>query len=194
MRPVWPRRRPGAAPPNLLDDVAPTLDALARATAGGCTLAQALAALPDVRRRPFASLVQRAVAERGPVTTLARALRSTLDAQWATSTECRLALTVLVLIAEVGGSAPHALDRAAAAVRERRAALAERRAHAAQARLSATVLSVVPAGFAVWSALSDRRVAAFLLHSGTGGLCLAAGLTLNAIGWWWSARITTAQS
>lgn len=194
MRRERPPFRPRARRRALLDDIAPTLDALARATAGGCTLAQAIDALPNVVARPFASHLRSAVVGRSPITTLGRSLRSLLDTEWAELTECQLALTVLVLVAELGGSAPHALDRTAAAVRERRAAVSERHAHAAQARLSATVLSVVPLGFAVWSAVSDRRVAAFFLGSASGAACLGAGLLLNALGWWWSARITTITS
>jgi len=194
VRRLHPVLRKRARRRSLLDDIAPTLDALARATAGGCTLAQAIDALPSPSSRPFASLIRTTVVERGPVTTVARALRGLLDHGWAQPAECRLALVVLVLVAELGGSAPHALDRTAAAVRERRAAVAERRAHAAQARLSATVLSTVPIGFAVWSALTDRRVASFFLGSASGATCLTLGLLLNAIGWWWSARITTITS
>lgn len=170
------------------DDVAPTLDALARATAGGLSLGRALAELPDDPRKPFATALLQASRRQGPGRSLGDCLAAAhLEPS---GTETRLALATLELLARVGGAVPAALDRAASAVRERRAAVAERQTQSAQARISALVLSALPVGFAVWGLQGDRRTATFLLHRPAGQLCLGVGLVLNGAGWLWMHRIT----
>lgn len=170
----------------LLDDVAPTLDGLARATAGGQSLLHALQELRAHRNRPFAALLCERLDEHYWGTPLPEALDAhDADAQ----PEVVLALSTLSLLARHGGAVAAALDRAASAVRERRHAVADRHAQSAQARLSSLILSVLPVGFAVWCATTDPRVASFLLRSPVGWACAAGGAALNAGGWVWMRRI-----
>lgn len=189
---------------SFADDVAPTLDALARATAGGDSLQRAIAALPNDTDRPFAQLLCTSLT----TSAMGQALHDTLHdilhgtlhgtlhgriaerGSHHSVPEVALALTTLEMLARYGGSVPAALDRAAGTVRERRAAANERRAYAAQARLSAMVLSILPIGVVVWGLQGDRRTANFLLHERTGTMCLVGGLLLNAAGWFWMRRIT----
>lgn len=172
---------------SLADDVAPTLDALARATAGGHSLPRAIAALPSSVERPFSQLLCEAVTHSAVGQPLHEALAHLNSEQ--PGPEVALALTTLEMLARYGGSVPLALDRAAVTVRERRAAVHERRAHAAQARLSAVVLSILPIGFVFWGLQSDRRTERFLLHQHTGWWCLAVGLVLNCSGWFWMRHL-----
>ncbi len=102
-----------------------------------------------------------------------------------------LALTAQALSASahLGGPIAVTLDDAAAVLRERAAARAERRAHGAQARLSARVLTIVPIGFAGWSAIASTRTRDIYLSSVAGGICAICGLTLNVAGWHWMNKI-----
>jgi Flp pilus assembly protein TadB len=105
-----------------------------------------------------------------------------------------LALTVQALsaTAHLGGPIAATLDEAAAVLRERAAALAERRAHGSQARLSARVLTIVPVGFAVWSAAVSQHTRDVYISTAAGGVCAICGLALNLVGWRWMRRIIVA--
>ncbi|MBK5330341.1 MAG: type II secretion system F family protein [Ilumatobacteraceae bacterium] len=102
-----------------------------------------------------------------------------------------LALTVQALsaTAHLGGPIAATLDEAAAVLRERAAARAERRAHGSQARLSARVLTIVPVGFAAWSAAVSQRTRDVYISTAAGGVCAICGLALNLVGWRWMKRI-----
>lgn len=102
-----------------------------------------------------------------------------------------LALTVQALsaTAHLGGPIAATLDEAAAVLRERAAARAERRAHGSQARLSARVLTVVPVGFALWSAVASQRTRDVYISTAAGGISASVGLILNLAGWQWMKRI-----
>jgi Flp pilus assembly protein TadB len=54
------------------------------------------------------------------------------------------------------------------------------------------VIALAPLAFCALSAGVDRRTAAFLLQSRTGGILLAAGLGFDALGMAWMARLTRA--
>jgi tight adherence protein B len=104
----------------------------------------------------------------------------------------RLAVAALALAAEAGGAAARAVDGVAATLRANLAVAGEVRAQAAQARLSGLVIALAPLAFATLAAGTDRRTAAFLLHSSLGAACLAAGLALDGLAAWWMHRITAA--
>jgi Flp pilus assembly protein TadB len=106
-----------------------------------------------------------------------------------------LALTVQALsaTAHLGGPIAATLDGAAAVLRERAAALAERRAHGSQARLSARVLTIVPLGFAVWSAAFSQHTRDVYISTAASGVCAVCGLALNVVGWRWMRRIIVAS-
>lgn len=89
---------------------------------------------------------------------------------------------------QLGGSTAGVVQSGANLLRERAAVRAEARAHSAQARLSARVLTLVPVGFAAWSAVASTtfRRAVFT----PAGLASAAlGVVTNSIGWWWMRHI-----
>lgn len=107
-----------------------------------------------------------------------------------TDPDTSLVLHALAVTARTGGPAVPGLERAAAVLRERRSWRAERRAHAAQARLGASVMTVLPIGFALWSAAGSERVRAVYAASPIAVVLAVAGAGLNAIGWWWMRRLT----
>lgn len=116
------------------------------------------------------------------------------DALGSGGPDASLVAHALAVAGRAGGPAAAALDRAAAVLRERRSWRAERRAQAAQARLGATVLTVVPLGFAAWSAAGSERVRDVYAASPVALALAALGLCLNAAGWWWMRRITEATA
>jgi len=165
---------------RLADDIAPCLDALARSTAGGRSLGQALAEVA-IRSGPFAQRLCIVSNQHALGVPLPDALARLRHAE--AGPEERLAWDTLDVLARFGGAVPATLDRAAIAVRERRALAAERRAGAAQARLSAAVLSLLPLVVSVWTIATDRRIAHFVLHQPAGWICTSAAALLNGIGW-----------
>ena len=93
-------------------------------------------------------------------------------------------LQVVGAAAAMGGPMALTIDAGASLLRERAAARADAIAHAAQARLSARVLTVVPVGFAAWSALTSGSFRTGIA-SAAGAGSATIGAVLNGIGWWW---------
>ncbi|MEZ5168109.1 MAG: type II secretion system F family protein [Acidimicrobiales bacterium] len=91
--------------------------------------------------------------------------------------------------ASTGGAMAAALDRAAGSLHERAELRREIRALSAQARTSALVLTIAPVAFLAVVILSDRSVLVVLATTWAGRACLGAGLVLDAVGWWWMARL-----
>jgi len=105
-----------------------------------------------------------------------------------------LAVSALCLGIEAGGPQARAVDGVATTLRQRLGVAAEARALGAQARMSALVIALSPIAFCALASASDARTGRFLLHSGTGQLLLAAGVTLDAVGALWMTRLTTVKT
>lgn len=161
-------------------DPASLLDAIARQVRSGSSLAGAI--VEETRdASPFDGVTERLAS--GSSLTEALATIGPHDPDLA------LTLQALSATAHLGGPVAATLDEAAAVLRERAAARAERRAHGSQARLSARVMTIVPLGFAGWSAFASPRTRDVYLSSVTGGICALCGLTLNLVGWRWMKKI-----
>jgi len=119
-------------------------------------------------------------------------LARALDSVETDNGDLALTMQALSAAAHLGGPIAATLDAAAAVLRERAAALAERRAHGSQARLSARVLTIVPLGFAVWSAAVSTHTRDVYISTTAGGVCAICGLALNLAGWRWMRRIIVA--
>lgn len=101
-----------------------------------------------------------------------------------------LAVTVLRACATEGGPPAEPLDRCAMTLRARAADAAERRTQSAQARLSATVMTVLPVAMLLLLLLTSsptREAAA----SRAGLVAISIGGALNVSGWRWMRRIIT---
>lgn len=190
LRPVverWRSRREAASADRLLPDA---LETAARALRSGSALrgaiAEASASVPGMLGRELAAVVESA--------TSGSRLVDALDA-WArarSSHDVLLAASALALASETGGAAARTVDSVAATLRERRAVRADVRALTTQARVSAGVLAVAPAAFAVVAAGIDPRSAGFLIGTDAGRICLAVGIGLDAIGAAWMQQLTRA--
>jgi tight adherence protein B len=180
MRPLGDRSQNAQRPRAPLPDYANLLDAIARQVRSGASLTSA--AIEEIERNsPLGSVIDQLATGRSFGDALATIA----------PTEADLALTVQALSAgaHLGGPVAATLDQAAAVLRERAAARAERRAHSAQARISGRVMTTVPLGFALWSAISNQRTRDVYASTAAGGTCAVLGLALNLAGWRWMKRI-----
>ena len=164
------------------------LDALAASLRSGASLPAALGEAGDALDAPLGpelAGLARAAARGRPVAEV-------LD-EWSIrhgDPATRLAATAMLLATIVGSAPARAVDGVASTVRERLDLAAERRVLGAQARASALVLSAAPVVFTVVLVAGDPSAAHFLLGTPGGWACLAVGLTLDAAGAWWMARLT----
>jgi tight adherence protein B len=154
------------------------LDAVARLVRSGVSLRHALAAHPQGWLAPAA----RRAASNAPWLQVLAELDARHEAE-------RVAAAALGFAANAGGPVAETLDRAAAVLRDLQHDLDERRAHSVNARLSALVMTLLPAAFGTWVTLTDSRVRAFTLGSPIGVVCVAVGAGCLALGWWWMHRI-----
>lgn len=181
----WSARR--RRPPDD-QELAAWCDDLARRLRSGSSLAAAICnsvPAPAVRAEvaPFTLALQRGESVAG-------ALEHRVPG--ARSGSLPTVLGVLRACAAMGGPSAAAIDRAAATLRRRCADAEERRAHSAQARLSALVLTLLPGGvLAITAATSDATRSVVTTPAGL--VCLAAGGTLNLIGWSWMGRIVRSE-
>ena len=164
------RARRKAATPTA-HDWAALLDALATEVRAGSALGMAW------------QLSLRRHAVRGNAVSPERPLDDTLCLTAGSGDEA-VVLQVTGAAAALGGPVALTIDAGAALLRERAAARADAVAHAAQARLSARVLTVVPVGFAAWSALTSESFRAGI-GTAIGAASVAIGAVLNAVGWSW---------
>jgi Flp pilus assembly protein TadB len=186
-RPRTPSARPTRKPRRALShspDYASLLDGIARRVRSGSSLTNAVIDEID-GSSPLHVVLDRL--ETGD--SLAEALASVV----ADHGDLALTMRALSATAHLGGPIAATLDEAAAVLRERAAALAERRAHGSQARLSARVLTIVPLGFALWSAAVSQRARDVYISTAAGGGCAICGLALNLVGWRWMRRIIVAS-
>jgi len=100
-----------------------------------------------------------------------------------------LAAAALSLGAELGGAQARALDAAASSLRDRASLEREVRSLSSQARASAAVMVLAPLGFAIYTWMTDARVASVMVGSPIGWACLAGGFALDAVGALWMARL-----
>ena len=94
--------------------------------------------------------------------------------------------------AERGGTLATVLDGLAAALRDEETQRQEITTQLAGPRATARLLAALPLLGSVMAAALGSDPAAFLLGTPAGLGCLAAGLTLNLVGFWWTHRLASA--
>ena len=164
------------------------LEAVARFLRSGSSLAAALrdASLeldPSLRRELAIVLAGTA---RG------RTLAESFD-EWAQASRSparHMVAAAMAVSHRVGGASAHTFDALASSLRARASARREAHAMAAQARASALVIGLAPLAFALVIAAVDPSLAASVVHSGGGRLCLIVGVAFEAAGLAWIRRLS----
>ena len=103
--------------------------------------------------------------------------------------DARLLAGVLCLHRRSGGDLPAVLDEVSDTLRERRAAVGEVRALTAQARLSGTILGVLPFGFFAFLWLTSRSEIEGALRSPAGLVAIGLGSVLEGLAFVWIRRL-----
>jgi len=109
-------------------------------------------------------------------------------ASWARQVDtgdARLLVGVLGLHRRSGGDLPAVLDQVVSTLRERRAGVREVRALTAQARLSGTILGVLPFGFFAFLWLTSRSEIEGAFRSSAGIAAIVLGLLLEGLAFLW---------
>jgi tight adherence protein B len=99
--------------------------------------------------------------------------------------DARLVAGVLTLHRRSGGDLPRVLDGVAGTLRQRRSAVREVRALTAQARLSGTILGVLPFGFFAFLWLTSRSEIEGAFRSPAGLAAITIGMTLEVLAFLW---------
>lgn len=178
---IWRRSRPTTPTPRAVAD---WCDDVARTLRSGESVRHAVAhTVPGDERLEVLTDDLRRAAQRGePLDEAARRCASP-------GPHLQLALVVIATVADLGGAAAMALDRTAGALRQRAADADDRAVHAAQARMSAHVLTALPLAMLAVLGAVDADVRA-VVTTPAGSASIAAGLALNALGWWSISRLT----
>jgi tight adherence protein B len=164
------------------------LEAVARFLRSGSSLAVALRdaslELDDSLRRELAIVL--AGTARG------RTLAESFD-EWAQASRSparQMVAAAMAVSHRVGGASAHTFDALASSLRARASARREAHVMAAQARASALVIGLAPLAFAFVIAAIDPSIAASVLRSSGGRLCLFAGIACEASGLAWIRRLS----
>jgi len=182
--PALVRRRRAAGLDKAIQEQLPeAVSVIASGLRSGRSLAQAIELAGDELAPPLGPTLDR-VADR---VALGDPLEVALEA-WATEVggpDARLAAGVFGLQRRTGGALATALDDLVATLRSRRSAARELRSLTAQARLSATILGLLPIGFFLFLSVAARRdvETAFGTAAGKGAVLL--GFTLQAFAYIW---------
>jgi tight adherence protein B len=183
---TWRHRRAGRLEPDARA-VASWCDDIGRQVRSGSTLRDSMSKAPSdpVMSRSTAAI--RLALDRG--LSIPDAIARIDDA----GPHLRLALGVLATTSRLGGPTAASIDRTAVVLRQRAADLDERSAQAASARLSTHVMTAVPLAMLAVLTATDDDVRAVTVAP-VGAACIASGLILNALGWWWMRRIVRSST
>lgn len=180
---AWRRRRNTRLTATLDEQLADAVRSLAAAMRAGLSMPQAIEFAVAEGEPPLATALARIVDNVG----LGGELDEALD-RWATEVgtdDARLVVGVLALHRRSGGDLPQALDQVAATLRERIAAAREVRALTAQARLSGTILGLLPIAFFAFLWMTSRGEIEGAFDSPIGVGAVVIGLVLDGVAYLW---------
>ena len=169
--------------------LASAVDAVCAALRAGLSLSQALRYAADETPEPLAGEL-RAVSERED---LGLPLEASLE-RWgeeSSSDDVRLVANALRL--RLGSGLPRVLDELVRTLRHRRTVAREVRSLTAQARLSGTILSILPAGFFLFLALTSRHDMAAAITMPAGMASIFVGVLLQTGGYLWIRRLVRVE-
>jgi tight adherence protein B len=191
--PRWRRNRRVARHVALVEgQLADAMDGIAAALRAGMSPSQAIGFACEEGEAPLADRL-RAVVRRE---SLGMPLDESLEllAREEPGDDVRLAVAVLQLQHRVGGDAPAVLDDAVRTLRQRVAAAAELRSLTAQARLSGTILGLLPIGFFLFMSVVSRSEVSSALSSPIGLASVAFGLVLDGLAFLWIRHLLRSET
>ncbi|MDP9342254.1 MAG: type II secretion system F family protein [Actinomycetota bacterium] len=178
------RRRRDRRQEELIEaQLAERVAGVAAALRSGLSLSQAIRFAADEGEAPAATQL-RAIVDREA---LGVPLEESLE-RWASEEggrDVRLVASVLQLHHRVGGDAPAVLEQVARTLRQRRAAGREVRSLTAQARLSGTILGLLPVGFFLFMSVVSRGDMSAAYGSPVGVGAIVLGLVLDGGAYLW---------
>jgi tight adherence protein B len=169
------------------EQLADAVGATASALRSGLSLSQSIRFAAEEGEPPVSESMLR-IAEREA---LGVPLEDSLE-RWAVEErlpDVRLVSRVLQLHQRVGGDSPVVLDQVARTLRLRRAAGRDLRSLTAQARLSGTVLGMLPVGFFAFMSVVSRHDVQTAYRSPAGMASIVAGLVLDAGAFLWIRKL-----
>jgi tight adherence protein B len=187
LRHVLARRRGASERRRAGEQLADAVTAMAAGLRAGGSLVQSLAYARDEADDPLRAELSDLVERIDVGTPIGDALSSWADAR--DSEDVRLIAGVLDLHRRSGGDLPAVLDGVAATLRERRAAQREVRALTAQARLSGSILGLLPIAFFAFLLLTSRDEMLRALATPLGSTALGVGLGMELLAFLWIRRL-----
>jgi tight adherence protein B len=181
------RRRRGRRDAKLEEQLLDAVTAIASAVRSGRSLMQAIAVAGEEVGAPLGGLLREATYRVG----LGVPVDSALDdlARSIGGSDARLAIGVLRLHRRTGGALAASLDDLARTLRDRRDGARELRSLTAQARLSATILGLLPLGFFLFLSVVARQDVESAYRTTTGASAIGIGLSLQGAAFVWIRRI-----
>jgi tight adherence protein B len=180
---MWERRRARTRSALLEDQLAEAVSSLAAGMRAGLSLTRAIRFAAEEAEAPLAGSLTSVADASDLGVPLEQALVG-----WARATgsaDIRLLAAVLDLHRRTGGELPSVLDGVAATLRERRAVAREVRALTAQARLSGTILGLLPIGFFLFLSVTSRSDIAAAFHSSLGIGAIGLGFAMQGCAFLW---------
>lgn len=177
------RRRARAAAAEVDEQLVDAVASLTAAIRAGRSVPQALSFAASEARPPLRDSLRaldRSIELGVPLDEAVSAWTREVDTD-----DARLLAGVLTLHRRSGGDLPTVLDEVTATLRERRAAVGEVRALTAQARLSGTILGVLPFGFFAFLWLTSRTEIEGAFRSPAGVAAITLGLVLEGLAFLW---------
>ena len=168
---------------QLIDAVA----AIGSAVRSGRSLGQSLAVAAAEVGAPLGDLLREA-ADRASLGVSIDEVLSDLGSAIG-GADARLVTGVLRLHRRTGGTLAASLDDLTRTLRARRDAVRELRSLTAQARLSATILGLLPLGFFLFLSVVARRDVEAAYRSAAGASAIAVGLALQGAAFVWIRRL-----
>jgi tight adherence protein B len=169
------------------DQLAQAVSTIASCLRSGRSVSQAIELAADELDPPLGPSVRR-MADR---LELGDPFPETVEA-WALDVggpDVRLAAGVFQLHRRTGGALASTLEELGSTLRERRSAARELRSLTAQARLSATILGLLPIGFFLFLSAIARQDLQEAYRTSLGATAIALGLALQAVAYLWIRRL-----
>ncbi|MGZ8637154.1 MAG: type II secretion system F family protein [Actinomycetota bacterium] len=181
------RRRARRAAHRLEEQLLDVVTSMAASLRTGRSMVQSLAAAGDEVGPPIGPVLDEAagrVALGVHVDEVLEELAARVGGE-----DSRLVIGVLLLHRRTGGALASSLDDLAATLRARRDGARELRSLTAQARLSATILGLLPFGFFLFLSVVARRDVESAYRTAAGASAIGLGLALQGVAFLWIRRL-----